>query len=83
MLKSLHWGRLDFVPRSYLSTSPARDQATIDRLTATVANPFAGLIPGQSLNGTTTSLAQLLRPSAQFTGVTEQFTNIAASSSIP
>ena len=37
---------LNFIPASYLSTSPERDQATINRLTANVANPFAGLLPG-------------------------------------
>ncbi len=67
--------QLDFVPRGFLSTSPSRDQATIDRLTANVANPFGGLIPGQGLNGSTTSRDQLLRPFPQFTGVAEQFTN--------
>lgn len=35
----------NFVPAQYLSTSPVRDQATIDYLTAQVANPFYG-IPG-------------------------------------
>ena len=38
-------------PIQYLSTSPARDQDTINRLTANVTNPFAGLIPGTNLNG--------------------------------
>src|SRR5205823_7366210 len=43
--------QLDFIPRQYLSTSPVRDQATIDRLTANVPNPFAGLLPGTTNNG--------------------------------
>jgi hypothetical protein len=60
------------VPRKYLSTSPERDQATIDLLSANVTNPFAGLIPGQGLNGATTSRSQLLRPFPEFTGVTGQ-----------
>ena len=46
---------MDAVPAKYLSTSPTRDQATIDYLGLIVANPFAGLIPGQSLNGATVS----------------------------
>ena len=39
----------------------SRDQATINRLTANVANPFAGLLPGTTLNGPTIQLEQLLR----------------------
>ncbi len=45
-----------------------RDQATIDRLTANVANPFAGLIPGTGLNGSVVARSQLLRAFPQFTG---------------
>ena len=33
----------NFVPAQYLSTSPTRDQATIDYLTAQVNNPFYGI----------------------------------------
>ena len=58
--------QLNFVPASYLSTSPLRDQATIDFLTALVPNPFAGLLPGTSLNAATVSRQQLLRPHPQF-----------------
>lgn len=36
----------------------------------TVANPFAGLLPGTSLNAATVSRAQLLRPFPQFGSVT-------------
>lgn len=59
---------LNFVPLNLLSRSPVRDQATIDRLTAVVPNPFAGLLPGTSLNGATTTLEQLVRPYPQFPG---------------
>ncbi|HWW86556.1 MAG TPA: hypothetical protein VNZ26_23340, partial [Vicinamibacterales bacterium] len=52
--------QLNVVPRQYLSTLPTRDQALINTLSATVANPFAGLIPGTPLNGSTISVAQLL-----------------------
>ena len=59
---------LNYIPLEFLSTSPVRDQANIDRLTRVVANPFAGLLPGTSLNGSTTSVEQLLRPFPQFSG---------------
>lgn len=52
--------QLNYLPAAYLSTSPARDQALIDELNATVANPFEGLLPGTSLNGSKISVAQLL-----------------------
>jgi hypothetical protein len=58
----------NFVPVQFLSTSPTRDQAAIDRLSRVVTNPFAGLLPGTSLNGATTSAEQLLRPYPQFSG---------------
>ncbi|HYO91881.1 MAG TPA: hypothetical protein VEQ40_09600, partial [Pyrinomonadaceae bacterium] len=57
---------LNAVPRRFLSTSPVRDQATIDFLNANVANPFQGLAPGTSLNGATVPRQQLLRPFPQF-----------------
>jgi hypothetical protein len=57
------------VPREYLSTSPVRDTAAINFLTANVANPFAGLLPGESLNGNTTQRQQLLRPFPQFVNI--------------
>jgi hypothetical protein len=63
--------QLDPVPRQYLSTSRTRDQATIDFLSAQVANPFSGLaeFSGTGLAGVRTSRAQLLRPYPHFTGV--------------
>ena len=70
---------LDALPARYLSTSPTRDQATIDYLGLIVANPFAGLIPGQGLNGATVSRQTLLTPFPQFTGLTLQGTNAASS----
>ncbi len=57
------------IPASFLSTSPIRDQATINFLAASIPNPFAGLAPGTSLNGSTIARSQLLRPFPQFTGV--------------
>lgn len=57
------------VPRQFLSTSPERDQATIDFLTTNVTNPFRNLIPGTGLNGATAQRQQLLRPFPHFTGI--------------
>ncbi len=66
----------DAIPNQYLSTSPTRDQATIDRLSANVPNPFAGLIPGTGLNGSVVARSQLLLAFPQFTTVTgQQFTD--------
>lgn len=73
---------LNFVPRSFLSASPARDQATINALTANVANPFQNLLPGTGLNGSTTTPEQLLRPFPEYSGagsVSEQFPNAGSS----
>jgi len=58
------------LPAQYLSTSPFRDATTINALAAIVTNPFSGLLPGQSLNGTTTSVSNLLKPFPEFSGVT-------------
>jgi hypothetical protein len=60
---------LNPVPRRYLSTLPVRDQATIDYLSAQVANPFYPLLPRTGLASTTVSRSQLLRPYPHFTGV--------------
>ena len=57
------------VPAQYYSTSPVRDQQTINNLTAQVANPFYPLLPGTGLSGTTVAQTQLLRPYPEFTGV--------------
>jgi hypothetical protein len=60
---------LNAIPRQYQSTSPDRDQAMIDFLSARVANPFIG-IPGFAgtafFNGVNTTRAQLLRPYPHF-----------------
>jgi len=57
---------LNAIPTRFLSTSPIRDQVTIDFLTANVPNPFQGLAPGTSLNSATMQRQQLLRPFPQF-----------------
>jgi hypothetical protein len=59
---------LNFVPENLLSTSPVRDQATIDRLTAVVPNPFRGLLPGTGLNANTFGAENLTRRFPQFSG---------------
>ncbi len=59
---------LNFFPIEFLSTSPIRDQANINRLTAVTPNPFRGLLPGTSLNGANVSTEQILRPFPQFNG---------------
>jgi hypothetical protein len=41
-------------------------------LTAAVANPFAGLLPGSTINGSNVARSQLLRVYPHFTGVTER-----------
>jgi hypothetical protein len=56
------------VPAQFLSTSPFRDQTTINTLTANVSNPFQGLLPNTNLNGSTVGLAQLLRPYPEYYG---------------
>ena len=59
----------------FLSRSPFRDQATILALGALVANPFAGLLPGSTINGSTISVATLLRAFPQYTGITQSNSN--------
>ena len=61
--------QLNGVPNQYLSTSPVRDDATNNRLTQQVPNPFAGLLPGTGLNGANVARSQLLRLYPQFTSV--------------
>jgi hypothetical protein len=61
---------LNALPNQYLSTSPVRDQGTIDYLTAQIPNPFAGLLPKSGLNSVTIPRSQLLLPYPQFSSVT-------------
>ena len=60
---------MNAIPQQYLSTSPVRDQTTIDYLSAQVPNPFAGLVPGSWMNGATESRWQLLTPYPQYYGI--------------
>jgi hypothetical protein len=70
---------LNGTPAQYLSTSPFRDQPAIDRNSATVPNPFSGLLPGTNLSGSTVAFTQLVAPFPQFTGVTMSASNAASS----
>jgi hypothetical protein len=63
---------LNALPNDYLSTSPARDQARIDYLGASVANPFVGLMPataGAAWRAATIARERLLRPYPHFDAV--------------
>ena len=63
---------INTTPQQYLSTSPTRDQATIDYLSALVPNPFVGLMPvtaGTAFRSATIARERLLRPYPQFDAV--------------
>jgi hypothetical protein len=64
---------LNYVPGQYLSTSPARDDATNNYLTTQVANPFFGIpeMAGTARgNNIRFARNQLVLPYPHFTGVT-------------
>ena len=63
---------IDYIPQQFLSTQTSRDNALVASYNATVKNPFAGLLPGTSINGATVARSQLLMTYPQFTGLTEQ-----------
>ena len=54
------------IPTQYLSTSRSRDAANETFLSTNVTNPFAGLLPGSTINGGTVARSQLLRPFPHF-----------------
>ena len=63
---------INTTPLQYLSTSPTRDQATIDYLSANVPNPFFNLMPvtaGTAFRSSTIARERLLRPYPQFDAV--------------
>jgi hypothetical protein len=70
---------LNYVPERHLSASFFRDQATIDRLSSNVKNPFVGLIPGTGLNGSTVQQQTLLLPFPEFGGLTMSANNNGSS----
>lgn len=59
--------QLNATPAEYLSTSPTRDQATIDYLSATFPNPFFGT---NRIFGSRISRADLLKPYPHFGSIT-------------
>lgn len=64
---------LNSTPNKYLSTSPTRDNTTINYLSANLPNPFVGLLPAgaiSGLSGTNISRERLLRAYPQFDSVT-------------
>jgi hypothetical protein len=83
--------QLNGIPRQYLSTLAYRDTAKINQLTASVPNPFVGLIPSLGtggLNSATTTVRQLLTPFPEFpvadstsfsSGVTERSAPLGSS----
>jgi Carboxypeptidase regulatory-like domain/TonB dependent receptor len=63
---------LNATPNQYLSTSPVRDQATINYLGANIPNPFFGLLPAtaaSALQGQNIARERLLRPYPHFDAV--------------
>jgi hypothetical protein len=61
------------VPLQHLSTARTRDAAQEAFLSASVPNPFRGLIPSSTgFNGATIARSQLLRPYPQFGNVTTE-----------
>lgn len=69
LTNSLSDSAVPIVP--FLSRSQVRDTAVTNELSALVPNPFAGLLPGSTLNGSTISVANLLHAYPEFTGVTQ------------
>jgi hypothetical protein len=54
------------IPLQFLSTSRTRDAAVETLLTQNVTNPFAGLLPGSTINGANIQRGNLLRPYPHF-----------------
>jgi len=70
--RDLEYARtLSALPNKYLSTSPFRDPATINYLTANLPSPFVGIpeFNGTGLTGSVISRQSLLSPFPQFTSV--------------
>jgi hypothetical protein len=63
---------INSTPQQYLSTLPTRDQATINTLGASVANPFFGLNP---IYQSTIQVADLLRPFPEFGDIIQTLNN--------
>ena len=57
---------LNGLPSQYVSNAAERDTAQETFLSQNVPNPYAGLLPGTSYNGTTIQRSQLLRAYSQY-----------------
>lgn len=57
---------LNAVPQQYVSIDRGRNTTQESYLSASVPNPFAGLLPGTSFNGTTVPRSQLLKQYPEF-----------------
>lgn len=65
---------LNVTPQRYLSTSPTRDQATINYLSTNLPNPFVGLLPAGAtgtFTGANIARERLLRPYPMFDAVNQ------------
>jgi hypothetical protein len=67
----------DPVPRQYLSTSPERDQATIDHLAFQTPNPFSGIpeFTGTGRANVRIRRDELLRPNPHFSSIGASISN--------
>ncbi|PYV07250.1 MAG: hypothetical protein DMG07_29270 [Acidobacteria bacterium] len=65
---------INALPNRFLSTSPERDQATINRLSRLVPNPFFGMagVGGSLGTATVVSASSLLLPFPAFSSITTQ-----------
>jgi hypothetical protein len=52
-----------------MSSSPSRNAAYESYISQNVTNPFVGLLPGSTLNGSTIQRQQLLRPFPEFISI--------------
>lgn len=66
------------IPQAERDKAIARLGGNPNYLNQTFPNPFAGLLPGTGINGSTVSRNQLLRPYPQFTGITVNRLNLGS-----
>jgi hypothetical protein len=59
---------INSIPIEYMSTTRSRDFTNESYLSQNVRNPFAGLLPGSTINGANVQRQQLLRPYPHFGG---------------
>jgi Carboxypeptidase regulatory-like domain len=63
---------INAISTQYLTTARARDLTAQTNLNTNVTNPFAGLLPGSTINAATVQKRQLLRPYPQFLDITSE-----------